>query len=52
MWYAYLIGDKAMVNKFSEALATFDHDTCSYYLVYASKFHSEGAPKPSIPTQH
>jgi tetratricopeptide (TPR) repeat protein len=52
MWYAYLIGDPSLVNKFYEPLSKSDQATCHYYLVYAKKFHSEGAQSQSISTQH
>lgn len=52
MWYAYLIGDTALVNKFYESLSKFDNDTCRYYLVYARKFQPEATQSQSIPTKH
>ena len=51
MWYAYLIGDASLVNKFYEPLSKFDQASCAYYLVYARKFHPEGTQGQSIPTQ-
>jgi hypothetical protein len=52
MWYAYLIGDASLVNKFYEPLSKFDQASCAYYLVYARKFHPEATQNQSIPTQH
>jgi hypothetical protein len=52
MWYAYLIGDASLVNKFYEPLSKFDQATCGYYLVYARKFRPEATQSQSIPTQH
>lgn len=44
MWYAYLKGDTALVNKFYEPIARFDRHTCPASLIFAKKFHSEGTP--------
>jgi hypothetical protein len=52
MWYAFIVGDTSLVNKFYEPLSKFDQATCHYYLVYAKKFHLEGAQGQSVSTQH
>jgi hypothetical protein len=52
MWYAFIVGDTPLVNQFYASLAKFDGNMCRPYLVYAKKFHPEGAQSHSILTQH
>ena len=51
MWYAFIVGDTFLANKFYEPLPKFDKATCPYYLLYARKFHPEATQSQSIPTQ-
>ena len=37
MWYASIVGNTTLVNKFYESLSKFDQTTCPNYLVYAKK---------------
>jgi hypothetical protein len=43
IWYASIIGDTPLVNKFHEPLSKFDHDTCPYFLAYARTFQCVGS---------
>jgi hypothetical protein len=52
MWYASIVGDTTLVNKFYESLSKFDQKTCPYYLVYARKFQPEATRSQSNPSQH
>jgi hypothetical protein len=42
MWYAYLIKDTALVNKFYDPLSKVDQPTCAGFLAFAKKFRTEG----------
>jgi TonB family protein len=42
MWYAYIKGDTALVNRFYEPIVKFDRHTCPASLIFAKKFLSNG----------
>jgi hypothetical protein len=42
MWYAYLKGDTALVNRFCEPIMKFDRHTCPVSLIFVKKFIPNG----------